>query len=181
MSDCHLIQSLIAGVDHAARQAEDKWGVGMLADYVSVDTRARFTRQQQRWRAALEQAWNANPLPKAVEDALRAASGGMERAWVALDAEATANGHAPLSPTVWETTTKAGVVVAIVKTTAEAIAVTRDGRHKAVYSLDEIANVIDALGVIGDAKIVFPGAKVVRAPGERRDLSWVKDGDPLPF
>lgn len=183
MSDTATIQAIQYGVDEQARQADTVWGAGRLPCLVSDDTRAKFIRQQKRWRSALEAAWNERqPIPLAVEQALRAASGGMQRAWAALNAEASERGHRPLSavgtaPSVWETSLKDGTVIAIVRTSEEALLVPVDGRHVAIYSLDEIANVIDALGVLHLAKVEFPGAKVGRS---RSDFAWVEKGDPLP-
>lgn len=178
MSDHATIKALQDGVDQAVRQAEAKWGVDRLAFLVTNETRERFYRQQNRWRTALENAWNARPpIPMPTEQALRAASGGMVRAWAALDAEAVANGHAALSAVVWEVKTKEGLV-AFVQTTAEALSLGTD-RYRAVFTTDEIGALIDALPVLG-LKAEFPGAQVQR-PRERRDFGWVADGDEIPF
>lgn len=184
MSDKATIKAIQMGVDHAAQTADATWGAGRLPMLVSDETRAKFLRQAARWRDALADAWNAKqPIPLPIEQAIRATGGGMQRAWAALEAEASERGHRPLSavgtaPAVWETTLKDGTVVAVVRTPEEALLVPIDGRHVAVYSLEEIASVIDALGVLHLAKVEFPGAKV---GGARRDFSWVKDGDEIPF
>jgi len=190
MTDHATIRAHQDAVDHAARQAEAKWGVGRLGSLVSVETATKFMRQQNRWQAALQAAWNERPpIKQPTEDTLRAAAGGMQRAWAALDKEATDAGHSPLQPTVWEVALKDGTVAAFVQTTAEAIKVRADGRYRVIYTVAEIGNVIDALGVVGEGKILFPGstiepvrilegAKTVR---QRGDFSWVREGDEIPF
>jgi hypothetical protein len=60
-----------------------------------------------------------------------------------------------------ETRLADGSVVAIVRTNAEAGKVIADGRHLRVFTMTEIANVIDALPeLVLKAKETFPGAKV---------------------
>jgi len=70
-----------------------------------------------------------------------------------------------------------GTVAAIVQTHDDAAHVIASGRYVSVYSLDEIANIIDALPpALTVAKVVFPGAKFIGG-----DPKWVAQGDPLPF
>ena len=147
-------------------------------------------RQQNRWQSALQAAWNERPPIQAdTEATLRATAGGMQRAWAALDKEATDAGHTPLQPLLFEVALKDGTVAAFVQTTAEAIKVRADGRYRVIYTAQEIGNVIDALGIVGEGKILFPGAtiepvRVLEGPKtvrQRGDFSWVREGDPIPF
>ena len=86
----------------------------------------------------------------------------MIRAWKALDAEATAAGHEPLAPTVWEGRTEDGRVLVIVRTSEEAMAVASaaDNRARTVWTVDELARCVAMLEQINEVKRCFPGATV---------------------
>ena len=176
--DCQTLQAWFDGVQEARDLSNAEWGMDRLPLLVSDETRAKFYRQSHRWGSAYRDAWEADMLTRDHLDAVQSAAGGMRRAYAAMAAEAVEAGHRPLSPEVWETTLEDGTVAAIVKTDAEAGHVIASGRALVVYSLAEIASVIDALPkVLQDAKRAFPGA-TVRTPA---DHSWVRLGDPIPF
>lgn len=176
--DSATITAHMQGVDQTAREMEAKWGVGRLPLLVSDDLRAKFIRQADKWADALGTAWNSAMLTRDQLDAVIGKSAAMRRAWAALDAAAEEAGHRPITPWVWEAVLADGSVAAIVQTDAEAGKVIAEGRHVTVWTMREVANVIDALGVIKLAKSEFPGAKV---QASRVDRSWVRDGDPIPF
>lgn len=176
--DCATLQAYFEGVDHARSEAEAEWGVGRLPMLVSDDMRAKFNRQKARWSNAYQAAWNSDRLTAAQLADVQSAAGGMQRAFAALATAASEAGHRPIKPWVWETTLADGSVAAVVQTDAEAAHVIAEGRCVQVYTLAEIANVIDALPpALKLAKTVFPGA-TVQTPHDR---SWVRDGDPIPF
>ena len=146
------IQAMIDGVDIDVVEMERKWGVGRLRLLVSDDLRARFDRQAEKFNRAV---WDAD-----VGD-VRKHGNGMHRAWLALDEAATEVGAKPLDPVVWETRI-GDRVLAIVRTTAEAHAITGDGRAREVWTMEEIARVlVGSSQQIGEAKKVFPGCEVV--------------------
>lgn len=147
------ITALIDGVDHTANQMEAKWGRGRLRLLVGADLREKFDRQRSAWNGAV---W-ASDLA-AVE--LHAAR--MQKAWAVLDKAAADAGEAPLSPLVWETTLPDGRVLAIVRDNADASAVVPTGRYVAVWTLDEIARVLDRHQIVRQALDTFPGATVQR-------------------
>ena len=68
-----------------------------------------------------------------------------------------------------------GEVVSIVRTETEAHHVARECR---VFTLDEIARLLDGLPGVLEAKRVFPGATVTRAGPPEFD--WER-GDEIPF
>lgn len=176
--DQATLQAYFEGVDHARAEAEREWGAGRLPLLVDAEMRARFNRQQTRWSIAYQAAWEAKMLTRDQLEAVTSAAGGMQRAWTALAAAATEAGHRPIYPLIWETTLADGSVLAVVQTDAEASKVIADGRYVNVYTLREVANVIDALpAALQVAKVVFPGAKFVGSS----DRSWVWGGDPIPF
>jgi hypothetical protein len=175
--DQATLQAYALGVDQAARDAEARWGAGRLPLIVGDELRARFMRQQAKWYAAHETAWAARIVtgPMLAEVAAHAAA--LRRAWQALEAEATANGHEPKDPDVWEVVLGDGTVAAFVQTNADASKVLASGRHLAVYTLDEVARIIDALPAsLSCAKVAFKGAAIVSSVGPIG-----RHGDPIPF
>lgn len=176
--DCATLQAYFEGVELARSEAESEWGVGRLPMLVSDELRAKFHRQKTRWSNAYQAAWNTDRLTAAQLADVQSAAGGMQRAYVALATAASEAGHRPIKPWVWETSLADGSIAAVVQTNAEAAHVIAEGRHVHVYTLAEIANVIDALPpALQLAKTVFPGATVQTSA----DRSWVKNGDPIPF
>ena len=176
--DCATLQAWFEGVDHARDEAERKWGAGRLPLLVSDDLRARFNRQKAKWSRALQDAWAASALTRALLDEVELQAGGMKRAWAALEVAAEEAGHRAIAPWVWEAVLEDGTVAAVVQTDAEASKVIADGRHVAVYTLREVANIIDALPkALAMAKVVWPGAKVLGAG----DRPWSPQGDEIPF
>ena len=164
----YAIRSVLDGLDHVAAGMERKWGLGRLRLLVSDLLRAKFDAQKDKLDAAID----VNR-----EQYVRAQAEGMKRAWAALDRAAMEAGAGPLSPEVWECVLPgSGEVVSIVRTEAEAYHVARECR---VFSLDEIARLIEAMGdTVLEAKRVFPGATVTRVG--KPEIDWEK-GDPIPF
>ena len=139
-------------VDAATKQLramEARWGVGRLRLLVDLDLATRFDRQRDKLRHAI-----------AADDPILMLTHvtGMQRAWLALDAAATAAGAEPLAPTIWQCQLPAsGKVVSIVRTAAEARAV--DGE---AWTLDEVAVLIERLGDdLRQVHAAFPGAELV--------------------
>ena len=164
----YAIRAIFDGLDQVAIDMERKWGVGRLRLLVSDFLRAKFDAQKDKLDAAIDTN---------LEQYVRAQAEGMKRAWAALDRAATEAGARPLSPEVWECVLPtSSEVVSIVRTEAEAHHVARESR---VFSLDEIARLIEALGdTVLEIKRVFPGATVSRIG--KPEIDWEK-GDDIPF
>lgn len=147
-------QAILDGVDEYARRMEVKWGVGRLRLLVSDITRARFDNQLAVWMDAV---WNGDL------GAVREAAERMRRAWAYLDAEADQAGAQPLSPDVWEGRLSDGKVFGITRTGAEAYAAQAEGRAAVVYTVDELARIVEAErnAVVNAVKTNFAGAEVV--------------------
>jgi hypothetical protein len=118
---------------------EMRWGIGRLELLVTDEQRARFRRQREKLNIAII-ARDA--------DAVARHAAAMGRAYSILDAEAIAAGHTPLNPNVWEVQLSDGRVVALVKTNAEASLAARQEGYAAVWTLREIAKLIEANGSI---------------------------------
>lgn len=181
-SDCATLQAIFDGVDQARKEAEFEWGAERLPLLVDDEMRAKLYRQKERWSRALQAAWDAQMLTRDGLDAVTASAGGMKRAWKALSDAAAEAGHRPLRPEVWEVLLPDGSVAAIVRTNDEAAHVIASGRQIAVYTLAEVANIIDALPeALAIAKVVFPGSKVLPPVPDGLSEDWVRNGDPIPF
>lgn len=177
--DAITIKAHIDGVDAVAQEMETRWGVERLPLLVDADMRARFMRQCQKWRDALEEAFAAKMLTRDQMDRVKSSSAAMERAWRALDGAATNAGGKPISAETWECVLADGSLAVIVRTNAEAGHVIREDRKTNVWTLDEVARAIDHLPeMVRAAKETFPGAQVT-ALRERR--GGVKLDDPIPF
>jgi hypothetical protein len=155
-------RSYIDGVDETASEMEAKWGADRLRLLVPADLREKFDRQRYLVNQAI---WHGE-----LED-VRRETGRMVNAWLALDRVATEAGKQPLPPAVWEIALADGSVAAIVPDHARAAMVNGEGRHVAVYTLDEISRLLSNYPEVAKAKLVFPGATVTEV---RRSVS-----DPL--
>lgn len=143
------IQAVIDGVDQVAQQMERKWGVGRLELLVSDELREKFRRQQRRFNEAIQE----RDVYK-----VRQAGDGLRRGWSALNAAATSAGAKELSPLVWEIQMPDGRVAAFCRDNTDAYAATWTGRYVDVWTIDEIARIIERFPEIALAKQTFPGA-----------------------
>ena len=172
--------------DLVAGQMERKWGVDRLRLLVSVELREKFDRQRYLFNQAV---WHGE-----LED-LRTQSKRMVNAYRALDREAEANDKLPLSSLteaqvpVMETALQDGRVLMIVAD-ADALSLAgrlQDDRHAVVWSIAEVARMIETDAWISAVKLTFPGAEVKGVRGRVTDpLDKVKDtggklDDPVPF
>jgi hypothetical protein len=171
-------QSEVDETDAIAIEMERKWGLDRLRMLVSVEMREKFDRQRYLFNRAI----HYGAYPELIREAKR-----MATAWKALDKAAEAAHRPPQPPDVWEAVTGEGVVLSIVRTNEAARRVLADGRAVQVYTLDEIAHLIEAYPTIVKAKATFPGATVTASRREIRDpLDGVADSrglldDPIPF
>ena len=179
-------------------ELERKWGRGRLRLVVSTQLREKFDRQRYLTKQAI---WEGT-----LEDVKREGQR-MAAAWKALDKAAASMGAAPIHPSVWETTLSNGAVVAIIRERELANQVVGDGRQVLVFTLDEVARMIEAFPEVCAVKEVFPGAQVTESSSVVRDpfqatidpnaidagitdvkppidgveaFDW-EDGDPIPF
>ena len=165
-------------VDQAFRDSEAKWGIGRLERLVSSATLASYHRGWTAYRKALDEGDGP---------AVETLGPSMAAALAFMDAEASRAGHGPLAPETWEAPLADGSVLVVVRTTAEAYAVTRavqaaakgapesglppdlmlavrhqrEGRSLVVWTMAEIAGLMNAkLAAINGIKAAFPGAEV---------------------
>ena len=171
-------QEEVDDLDLVAIDMERKWGVDRLRTLVPKELREKFDRQRYLVNQAI---WHGDL------EAVRRETKRMIAAWRALDRAAEASGAGPVSPEVWECVGKHGEVYALVRGSNEARAVTASGRFVKVYTLDEIAHLLDGFPELAKAKEVFPGAMVYKTRTAVTDpLDGLADSkeplnDPLPF
>jgi hypothetical protein len=106
-------------VDEAMWASEQRWGVGRLERLVCPATLAAYQRGWAAYRVALDECDGA---------AVESIGPKMVAALAFMDAEATQAGHQPLAPDTWEADMGNGVVLVVVRTSAEASAVIRASR-----------------------------------------------------
>lgn len=156
-------RAAIDEADAIAHRLEKEWGAGRLRLLVGQELREKFDRQRYLFNQSV---WHGT-----LEDVRREA-GRMVKAWQAVERAAIAAGADRLDGKVWEVAGETtGKVFAIVRDVADARAVKADGRMLAVYTLDEVARLLEAFPTIAAAKINFPGAAViaVRPPNDPLD------------
>lgn len=171
-------QAYVDEADKLAAEAEAKWGADRLRLLVSPELRAKFDRQRYLLNQAI---WHGDL------EAVRRESERMATAWQVLDRAAEHAGADPLDPMVWEIPLKDGSVAALVPDSSHAHRVVASGRKVKVYTLEEIARLIDGFPALSEAKLIFPGATITAV---RRSIPDPIDGiadtshpidDPLPF
>ena len=152
------VGKIIESVDHLASDLELKWGPGRLRLLVDEQLRGKFDRQRSKFNDAV---WSFD------DRQIDKHAAAMRRAWQALDRAAEEAGAEPLDPDVFETTLDDGRVIAVARNSAEAwVAAHRLGRDVSVWSMSEIARLIDGYPELVDIKTHWPGAavKAVRTP-----------------
>jgi len=144
------IDLIVRQVDERGRQADQRWGTGRLPLLVPIEWAERFRTQRQKFSAAV---WEY--------DGAQVAKHGdaMLRAYAKLDELAAVAGHSDAPVDQWEFMAGDDLVV-LVRTLADTARVDLQGRKAQVWSLDEIASVIQAHPMIVAAKSAFPGAEV---------------------
>jgi hypothetical protein len=152
------IQAVIDGVDQVAQTMERKWGVGRLELLVGDDLREKFRRQLRRFNEAITE----HDVYK-----VRQAGDGMRRGWAALDKAAATAGAGQLDPAVWEVRMPDGRVAAFCRENVDAYAATWSGRYVDVWTMAEVARIIEKFPDIALAKTVFPGATVTNVRTKR--------------
>ena len=169
------IHHALLPLDRAASEMEMKWGCERLPSLVSPETASLFGSAKAKLDAAIQ----VNDPQEVVR---RAAV--MIKGWAKMDAEATERGHRALSPDIWCHTTSTGFKVAVARSNADAIkSIRTDDRLEgvAVYSLDEIARILEAESyrLLDTVKKTWPEAKVVKTRKKRAPAPLFDDGVPF--
>ena len=170
-------QAWVDEMDVVARDMERHWGVDRLRLLVDPDLREKFDRQRYKVNHAMETG--------GIEDVKRECQR-MVKAWQACDRAAREAGHRPVEPQVWEIGLRDGSVLALCRSTDDARAYQPGDRRAAVWTLEEVAAMIDGEHFIQSVKREWPGASVLAARTAIADPLRSVDAlapldDPIPF
>jgi len=165
-------QDALFDYDRKVKAVEAEWGVDRLPWLCDEALRGRFEAQMDKLNAAIDKMQD-------VEHQCAVTLRGVD----AMVNAAIAAGHKPLTGEYWEAPMPSGKVLAVTRDEYEAGKVAADHRDMSVYSIGEIATIIDEwqktkAGVLTEtAKQMFPGAAV-----ESIKTQTAKDlNDEIPF
>lgn len=167
------IEGALMDHDATVRSYELRWGVDRLQELVSQDTRDKFYQQRYRLNDAIDKH-DSIEVVRQVEVT--------KRAYAVLEKEAIARGHKEISGRYFEAPMPSGKVLAVCETEADCVKVACDNRDMVVWSVQEIARILDAdkkdtVDSIDAVKSLFPGAEVVSIrPIPKDDID-----DEIPF
>ena len=175
--DSAALKGFFEAADQVRVEAESRWGCGRLELLADPILLARFRRQQATWREALQSAWELEPLPLAALALVEQKTQAMIRGWQALETHAAEAGHREVAPWVWEARLGDGSVAAFVQTNAEQSKVIAEGRYLKVFTLAEVANLIDAI----PAALLQPAAVIPGRALTSKLPRFISSGDEIPF
>ena len=142
---------------------ERKWGAGRLRLMVGPELREKFDRQRYLTNQAV---WHGG-----LED-VKAQCRRMINGWKALDKTASDAGLERCATEAWEVAGASGLVHVIVRTIDDAKDYKMGRQNACVYTLAEVAVILDALSPVEALKSAFPDAEVVQL---RRDVGDALD------
>jgi hypothetical protein len=145
-------QAMLDEMDGVAIEMERKWGAGRLRMLVDVDLRERFDRQ----RYLVNHAIHHGDLEEVRQQAQR-----MIKAWQAADRVATEAAQPRLASGVWEIALANGRVLALARSATEVATYDAGGRDVELWTLEEVARMVEGGHFIQSVKRSFPGAVVV--------------------
>jgi hypothetical protein len=156
--DEEALYHALGPLDRVASEMERKWGVERLPTLVSPETASKFGSAKGKLDLALDMRIVSEVSHRA---------GVLIRGWYALDAEATAAGHEPMSADAWTWMSADGVPHAICFDRAARNHVTdayqASGEKLRAYSLEEIARIVkwfDERSIASEVKEAFPGGEI---------------------
>lgn len=142
---------------------ERKWGAGRLRLMVGPELREKFDRQRYLTNQAL---WHGD-----LEN-LKIQCRRMINGWKALDRAADEAGLERCATEAWEVVGANGLVHVIVRTVDDAQDYRKGRLNVSVYTLAEVAVILDALSPVEALKSAFPDAELVQL---RRDVGDALD------
>ncbi len=147
---CKRIESAIQAYHRALSAVEDVWGVDRLPYLVDADLR-------QRWRRGIEKLNEA--VRNNETERVRRLVDNMIKGLRTMITAAQEAGHSPLGADVWEARLADGRVLRLVRGASNPQN-DADGRDVVIWSLEEVARVVEANTSVNRVKQVFPGAVV---------------------
>lgn len=170
----YLINQHIHKLDQVTVEYEAKWGVGRLEKLVSENLAQKWNSQKDKLNDAIRD-----------RDPARVAAlvDGCVRGYAALEAEALKNGHTLNPPEWWDVQHESGRVYRIVKSEPQSRLAAQgclsDG--VTVYTLQEVARLLDSFDHVNKVKDSFTEAKVVKIAPDKPPCDFKNGGDACPF
>ena len=121
--------------DKTVSEYESRWGIDRLPDLVGPELRARFELQCDKLNKAIRES-NVDEVEKLVPVSCRA--------YAALEKAAREAGEKELTGEAWEAPIPSGGVLCVTKSDYEAVKVAKERPDAVVWSVEEVARVIDA-------------------------------------
>ena len=148
----------LAPFDKACTKMDLRWGVNVLPELVSVESAAKWGKALAGLNGAMD-AHDPDKVKFWVEVCLRGLT--------AMDAEATAAGHQPADPMIWEYEFE-GVTYGIIEDGRQWPAAYRKRKGLLMFNMREVAIALDAHrnALVRQVKESFPGAEItaIRQP-----------------
>jgi len=163
---------IIRTVDEHARELNRRWGMNRLPHLVPIEWTERFIGQKRKWQSACFEC-TGSPDPAHL-DRVRKHGEAMLRAFDKLEELALASGKSPAPPAVWEFELRDGTSITLVRDRAELAQVERSAGTQ-VWSLEEIADILEQYPILSAAKNEFPQAEVVRLSTDRPVIDALDD------
>lgn len=158
---------------------ERKWGVGRLPRLVSVDFAQRFDSQLHKLNDAIDKERGGGSMANTEHEA-----GRMVNAWMALDAAAEAAGaeHASAKYLTARMGDGRSLVICSDLDGMGHFLRQNPDRAAAVWTMDEVASVLEGFDLVNRTKHLFEGATIeeVRVDSTKPKVNWAK-GDELPL
>jgi len=148
----------LAGFTRAMEQMNIKWGIGVLPSLTGPETLAKWGKAMAGLYAA-EDTKDAGKVAGWAEVCIRGLA--------MMDAEATASGHQPADPMIWEYEFE-GVTYGIIEDGRQWPAAYRKRKGLLMFNMREVAIALDAHrnALVRLVKETFPGAQItaIRTP-----------------
>lgn len=133
--DAERVRSALLEHDKVVSGYESRWGIDRLPDLVGQELRERFELQCDRLNKAIREC-NADEVEKLVPVSCRA--------YAALERAAIEAGAKELTGEAFEAAIPSGGVLCITRSDYEAVKVAKERPDAVVWSVEEVARVIDA-------------------------------------
>ncbi len=144
------VQCALEEFDRHNWEAERIWGVDRLPSLISIETRLSWWQGRAMLDTAIRDN-NAVMVTALVENMVK----GMHQ----MITEAEAAGYAPLSPDIWEAPLSDGRILQIVRT-FPAACYQPDDRNVLLWTIEDVARMVDQHDAINMIKDAFPGATI---------------------
>jgi len=129
------IRSALLVHDKTVSDYQSRWGIDRLPDLVGPELRERFELQCDKLNKAIRES-NVDEVEKLVPVSCRA--------YAALEKAAREAGEKELTGEAWEAPIPSGGVLCITRSDYEAVKVAKERPDAVVWSVEEVARVIDA-------------------------------------